>query len=65
MISNVREDLRNSHLDLMSDETGQEALRLSAKFNNKVLLIRSHLLNEEHPLNKITTMFDTLFSIGF
>lgn len=49
----------------MSDETGQDALRLSLRFNNKVLLIRNHLLNEEHPLNRVTTMFDTLFSTGF
>jgi hypothetical protein len=57
--------LRGSHWDLMSDETGQEALRLSAKFNNKVLLIRNHLNNDEHPLNRVAAMFDTLFSTGF
>jgi len=40
----------NSHWDLMSDETGQDALRLSTNFNDKVMMIKEHLVKDNHPI---------------
>lgn len=58
-------EVRNSRWDIMSDETGKEALRMSKTFNEKVMLIRSHLVKEDHPINKIVKEFDQQFCLSY
>eukprot|EP00347_Sterkiella_histriomuscorum_P018663 403344650 len=44
------------------DENGQDALRLSSKFNRRVLIIRDQISdNKSHPLHKLIKRFDNLF----
>ncbi|CDW81903.1 UNKNOWN [Stylonychia lemnae] len=64
---NDSQDLKNqrqvlkSYKDLQSDETGQEALCLSRKFNECAQVIKRHLEDPENPLYKIIIKFDQLF----
>lgn len=48
----------------LDEENGQNALRLSSKFNNKVLLIKDQLNEASHPINKIVTRFDELYYLA-
>ena len=54
-----------SYKEILSDEHGQEALKVSGKFNGKVLLIKKQLGERSHPLNVIMSHFDQVFFLQY
>eukprot|EP00350_Pseudokeronopsis_sp_OXSARD2_P012954 CAMPEP_0170565700 /NCGR_PEP_ID=MMETSP0211-20121228/79360_1 /TAXON_ID=311385 /ORGANISM="Pseudokeronopsis sp., Strain OXSARD2" /LENGTH=68 /DNA_ID=CAMNT_0010886653 /DNA_START=129 /DNA_END=335 /DNA_ORIENTATION=- len=56
-----RSDIKQSHWDLMSCETGKEALMLGDDFNERVLIIKHHIHQDDHPMNIIREEFCRYF----
>ncbi|CDW75334.1 UNKNOWN [Stylonychia lemnae] len=59
--SNHHRSVKLTFKSILSDETGNDALRLSTKFNRKVLIIRDQMQQKSHPIHKIIKKFDLLF----
>ena len=48
-----------------NEETGQNALRLSSKFHEKLLFVKKHLEYEQHPIGRIVNHFRNVYSCQY